>query len=163
MIEWVWSKGEMSGITKVLGVKCPSSTFSTSNLTWHGQRLNHSSCGQRSTVNIPSNHGMVDCAWILTIFMFFSFIVWYFSSDTDFMCPSCLSFVFWCHHQCNIRPPWCYTVVTIRSQCKFWHVKGIQCLNICTFCVVNVHFTMYVTQYKFVLQCMKLLYWKLKW
>ena len=61
MAQW-WN--DTDGITKVLwGKICPSSTFSTSNLTWHGQRLNQGACGQRSTMNFPSNNGMSESAW----------------------------------------------------------------------------------------------------
>ena len=90
MEQW-WN--DTDGITSAWGKICPSSTFSTSNLTWRGQRLNHSACGQRSRMNFPSNYGMAESAWNLTIFMFCAFIVWYWISHTDFRCPSCLSFV----------------------------------------------------------------------
>jgi len=127
-----------------LGKICPSSTFSTSNLTWHGPRLNIVPAirGQQWTSQATMAWLRVHGIWLCSCFapsLLLNITHRFYVSIMFIICFLVSSSVL---PSATIILHCCYNT----GRCIFWLVKGIQCLNICTFCVVNVHFTMYVTQ-----------------
>jgi len=87
-------------------------------MTW--PEIKHSACDQRSTVNFPSNHGMAESAWNLTMFMFCAFIVTEYHTQI-----LCVHHVYHLFSGVIISVTFCHHNITLLLQ--YWSVYILTC------------------------------------